>query len=393
MLTFFSRLVMNRNDLNDLKEAYKLSESDRKLLFTAPMLGMGEVVFFSMTARIIKENRPHSGIYFLTKGYSCEFLQTISQVDECTPLERFHLTRLLAGSPIARNFNWLKMILFLKREKFDVVAIQSKSRAFTFLMYVTAKLSGTQKVILLLPLLTKYLQPSKHVVESYKVLLRDLGLEFDEREKPSLEASARGRQFALELLAENGICREKNKVVGFCPMTLAEIKEWSADNFAELGNKLLQDDAVRIILFGYNNPERAQRIAEKMGRKPLIVYRLSLENLIGLISECDLFVSVDTGPMHIAAALNVPTVGIFGPTSGTMYGPYSENSVAVQKDIECPRYVPNFVAQKKQQLCYVDGRCIVGPVSCVDKISIEEVLLAIQQVYPCLRYDHKLSSN
>jgi hypothetical protein len=72
------------------------------------------------------------------------------------------------------------------------VTINSKNRAFTILMYVTAKLRGTKKVILMSPRLMKYLQPSRHVVDSYKASLRDSGFKFDEREKPTLKASVTG---------------------------------------------------------------------------------------------------------------------------------------------------------------------------------------------------------
>lgn len=271
MFGLFFRFLMKQGHSKERGEAYNLSRSPHKVLFTASMLGMGEVVFFSMSARIMKENSPNLGISFLTKRYSCELLQTIPEVDERIPVEHFYLARRSAASSLSRKLNWLKMILFLRRKQFDVVAINSKSRAFTILMYAAAKLSGTKKVILMFPHLMKYLQSSRHVVESYKASLRDGGFKFDEREKPTLEPSAKGRLFAQQFLQEHGIFKEKHTVVGFCPMSLAKIKEWSANNFAELGNKLLRDDPVRIILFGYDNPEGAQRIAEKMQREPPIV--------------------------------------------------------------------------------------------------------------------------
>jgi hypothetical protein len=68
----------------------------------------------------------------------------------------------------------------------------------------------------------------------------------------------------------------------------------------------LQDDAVRIILFCYNNPECAQRIGGKKHRKPLIAYGLTRENLIGLVNDRNLFVNVDTGPSRKGPALVYP---------------------------------------------------------------------------------------
>jgi ADP-heptose:LPS heptosyltransferase len=58
--------------------------------------------------------------------------------------------------------------------------------------------------------------------------------------------------------------------------------------------------------------------------------------MAGLINNCGLIVANDSGPMHIAAALGVPTLGLFGPTNPQMHGPYAENSCyVIKKDLFC----------------------------------------------------------
>jgi heptosyltransferase-2 len=54
-----------------------------------------------------------------------------------------------------------------------------------------------------------------------------------------------------------------------------------------------------------------------------------------LINNCDLIIANDSGPMHIAAALDIPTIGLFGPTNPKMHGPYSDNSGYVIKEDLC----------------------------------------------------------
>ncbi len=61
-----------------------------------------------------------------------------------------------------------------------------------------------------------------------------------------------------------------------------------------------------------------------------------MESLSGLIKNCDIIIANDSGPMHIAAALGVPTLGIFGPTNPKAHGPYSPNSdYVIKEDLHC----------------------------------------------------------
>ena len=77
---------------------------------------------------------------------------------------------------------------------------------------------------------------------------------------------------------------------------------------------------------------------------------LPLLHLAGLISRCALFVTNDSGPMHLAAALGVPVIALFGPTDATATGPMGEGHMIIRKDADC--------APCGMRECPVDHRCM-----------------------------------
>jgi len=95
------------------------------------------------------------------------------------------------------------------------------------------------------------------------------------------------------------------------------------ERFAELGKRLL-DDNVFVGVIGYTEAEQeaAERICRIIGEGALPLYgKKGLGRLAALLEKADLFVTNDTGPLHLASAVGTPTVGIYGPTSPDRYGP------------------------------------------------------------------------
>jgi ADP-heptose:LPS heptosyltransferase len=106
---------------------------------------------------------------------------------------------------------------------------------------------------------------------------------------------------------------------------------------------------------------------------------LPFSQFLGLVARCDLFIGVDTGPSHVAAALGVPTIGIFGPTSSIIAAPSGEKSVALQAEKDCPYYRPLglFHPGEPVPLCYGQDRCQIverlATQTCTNLVSAAEV--------------------
>lgn len=183
-----------------------------------------------------------------------------------------------------------------------------------------------------------------------------------------LMISSQRKENARLLLREGGISGQK-PIVGVNPgASFGSAKRWPKERYAELLDLLAYEQETDIVIFGSSAEVNiAKAIALGMRHPPLILSgETSLSGLIALMSCCDLFITNDSGPMHLAAALQIPTLAIFGPTDEVATGPMSVKSVVIKKKVECS---PCLLRE-----CPIDHRCMTG-------ISVEEVYShAIQQL-------------
>jgi heptosyltransferase-2 len=143
-------------------------------------------------------------------------------------------------------------------------------------------------------------------------------------------------------------------------------KRWPAEKFAELGSLLQERNRATVLITGARNERGlAESVSSLMIKKPInLSGQTSLRTLGGLISQSNLFVTNDSGPMHIANALKTPVIAVFGPTDPSVTGPYQEPSAVIKKDVSC------WPCAYRE--CPFDHRCMVN-------ISPEEVHQACQR--------------
>lgn len=174
-------------------------------------------------------------------------------------------------------------------------------------------------------------------------------------------------QSANALLENAGISPDqKNCLIGLAPGARWITKQWKAEFFAELVSELKKRiPAAHFILLGTSDDiPAAETIISLCGNAPHVTSlcgKTTLGDLLELTRMCTLFVSNDSGPMHIAAALDVPVLALFGPTDPVLTGPFTERKTILQpENVSCIR------CMKRQ--C-ADMRCqdAVSPVNAADR--------------------------
>lgn len=106
-------------------------------------------------------------------------------------------------------------------------------------------------------------------------------------------------------------------------------KQWPAERYGEVAKTLAADGMFPVINFGPGE-ENLARIADAASGGSAAAISCSLSELIALIRRARLFIGGDTGPLHLAAALKIPVVAIFGPTDPARNGPYGTRSVVLR---------------------------------------------------------------
>lgn len=190
----------------------------------------------------------------------------------------------------------------------------------------------------------------QHLVITYKMLLGTLGIPLS-KTAPRLFLSEKEVEAARSLLEQHGVT-ENSLVVGINPgATYGSAKCWLPERFREVAEQLLEMDDLFILFFG--DQATASLVQEICQGLPPRVVNLagltSMRELASLIRLSDVLLTNDSGPMHVADALQTPVIALFGSTNEVVTGPYRE-AVVIHKHVECsPCY---------QRKCPIDFRCM-----------------------------------
>lgn len=168
-----------------------------------------------------------------------------------------------------------------------------------------------------------------HVVDQYLCLLEPLGVR-DRRPVFHLPSSPEAEQRIEEFLAEQGI-KHRDRLVALNPGSGRPEKRWPLSHFRILAERLSIDAGARIVLlWGPDEETLAREINDGLAVRPILGPQTSLLELAALLRRCALMVGGDTGPLHLAAALGTPALGLYGPTLGRRNGPYGLRCCAIQ---------------------------------------------------------------
>jgi len=236
--------------------------------------------------------------------------------------------------------NFLKLIKEIRSRKFDIAILLHRS----FRSALIAWLSGIPLIIgcptEFRGLFLTHKVPVKdnlfqHELEKNLDVIKIMGIDIGNPEAHFF-IDDEAMDWALKTLQSIGIFSGSSKMVIINPGAGWETKRWAYENFAITADALKRKFGFNILLtWGPSEYELAKKVATMMKEKAFIAPFTDLQKLAALLSYSQFVITNDTGPMHIAAALQIPVIAIMGPTSKQRWGPYSENFIVVKKDFEC----------------------------------------------------------
>jgi len=209
----------------------------------------------------------------------------------------------------------------------------------------------------------KPLPIDRHALERYLDLIAQVGVFVNEPDlKFSLPAEAQNK--VEKVLRQHGLT--SSPLVVIHPVAKWPTKQWPLENFAQLADNLVGKGASLVFTGSPDDREAVQSILGQIQNHQRVVNlagKTGLKELAGLFSLADLVLTPDTGPMHLAAAVQAPLIALFGPTAPWRTGPYGNNHVILRKPLACS---PCF---KK--------KC--PTMECMKSLSVEEVLEAVEK--------------
>ncbi len=224
----------------------------------------------------------------------------------------------------------------------------------------------------------------QHVVQTFLDLVRALDAEYDAEKLPRLNFKDSDKKLVEKFLNENKI-KSKDFIVCVAPGAAESAKSrmWPFESYAELCDELVDRHKAKIIFVGNGNEnELITSIQDKMENKSSTINsagKITLNQLFCLISKSKLFVGNDAGPMHIAAAQQVKTLGLFGPNLPLRFGPYGKGNIGLYKGNNC-EFSPCINVHKGQVPDCLYPKNSNDYQKCMKNISVNDVLKEVEKM-------------
>lgn len=332
---------------------------------------IGDVICATPFFRELKKYRPESKITVLMYGLTKPILISNPNIDEIVEIEKYsddtkgilELLRFMKS----KNFEWSFNLTTGPLTNVIPYLVGIKNRAVVAVNYLTiattiSAYSNNYRI---------WYKKKTLLLDYYLMLLSFMDIKTDNRKKELyLDELLRNK---VEKILEKENIDAKNFNVVISVTAGVELKEWGINNFARLSDALIDKYNARIIFTGSSKDK--EKINQVMGKMKYPVIDLSglfnLKELMFLMEKADLFIGVDTGPLYMANALDVPVVDIIGPVDVYSQPPIYEKCEVVLKNIYC--WPCSFTPGPAHE-------CKEGHLRCLKETTVDDVVAAVERL-------------
>jgi heptosyltransferase I len=324
---------------------------------------IGDVVYNTAVYAPLKKSFPDCHLTVLVEHFSLDIVRNHPDVDEVLSFEKK---------------SWLYQLRFyyqLLVERYDVVIDMHEGTRGAIMCFITqapfrvghrfAKRSFLYNV----KLEFSDLHP-KQPIDYQVALIKKMGVVFEDI-APLVHISETAKNEGKKLLQNEGI--KPNEPFCILHPGAKPYDRWEAEKFAQLADTIYSQHHMKTLwTCGPGQKYMVDEIIPKIKTAPHAFIKASLQELGAITQKAQFVVCHDGGYMHFAAALGIPVVGIFGWTNPEIWHPPANNATIVSKEIECR---PCNLQTRKEE-------CWNGRPECKSLINVEDILRAIDQVYP-----------
>lgn len=339
-----------------------LSIDPRNILVRMPNW-LGDFVMATPILTDLRHHWPEAKITAMCQGVLGSVIQEDPHIDRILPFKK--------PKGLLNNRVRDEMIASLQNEHYDlgILLTNSFSSAWWFWKgQIHNRLgfaSHWRSWLLNYPVHFPEERDKQHLVITYKQLLQPLGIPLSSTD-PALYLAKQEQTAIQEWLFAEGV-HKKDLIIGINPgAAYGSAKCWLPDRFKALTSKLLENPRTKILFFGDKaGAPLVEEICKGFTKRVInLAGKTSLRELMAFIQACDIFLTNDSGPMHVASALGTPLLALFGSTSDVATGPYKGGKV-IHKHVPCsPCY---------RRECPIDFRCM-------KQIEVDEVYHELQKL-------------
>jgi heptosyltransferase-2 len=330
---------------------------------------IGDVVMIGPAVRAVRRHYRSARIAILAKDWVLEALRGNPDYDELIAFDEGGRHRGIAGR--------LRLAADLRRRRFEVALLFQKAfeaAALAFMAGVPVRIgyaSDARRLLLTHPLPPP--PPDQHHLDAFLGIARAIGCPVDDA-TPAFHLAPEWRAAAESRLRAAGL-EEARPLIALHPGASKIPRAWHPERFATVAARLAEDPGARFVLIG--GPADRPLFDAVAGALPparvLTTGDLPLTISAAVLARCHLFIGNDSGPMHLAAALGVPTVALFGPGSPRRTAPRGRGPVlTLGRDYPCSPCRQDFFRE-----------CVAAPSGrpfCLEEIRAGEVVQAARSL-------------
>lgn len=353
----------------------------RIIVFCLP--GIGDAIMFTPALTLLRRAYPSAHIAVTTMFHgTAEILQGNPDLNEVHHFDFFNSPKLKS----------LRYLLQLRRDNYDLSIMCFPSNRFEYNCanrFVTRRWSAAHRynrqswrngwflnnIVVGEAGTLHNVEENLHLVRE---IIRRVGSEApvsDDVPELKIIIPPAENEYAEKFLAGHGV-RGDQWLIGFHTYSSTfknmHRKCWDKENFARLIGRLSEVyPTAKFLLFsGPHDEEVTAHIQSRVDGRVIPVRECNLRHAAAIMRRCRLFISNDSGPMHLAAAMQVPIVALFGPTDSRRLHPWTKQHTIVRHDLPCS---PCFYYSSRPL------RCVAGiDYACMRDISVDEVFAAVQ---------------
>ena len=334
----------------------KLPASDVKKILIVKLDHIGDVLLATPVITNLRLRYPGAHIAMLVGSWSKSIIESNPYLDEMFCYDAPFFCR--NGKPTSFK-GAVKLFRRLRTEQFDLL-VELRGNFLTLILAAlkcskyrldraTQRIEGKLFGFAL----------SEHEVEINLDVLRYADIPIKSH-IPFFHVSQKLQIWGKKFLKEIGI-QKFRPIIAIHPTSPVLIKRWPSERFAQLSDTLMKKFDAQILFLGLaSEKEIIAEIQSLMKSKSFnIAGQTNLRQLSGVLQHCQLHIGNDSGPMHLAATVGTPVIGLFGPGSPQRFGPRGSNCIAIRKT-DCPPCM--------------EASCRLGGRGCITEITVENVI-------------------
>ncbi|MCX5656822.1 MAG: lipopolysaccharide heptosyltransferase II [Candidatus Omnitrophica bacterium] len=326
---------------------------------------LGDVVLSTPVVKNLRDTFPQSFIAMMVRPYTKDVVEGNPYLDEVILYDKDN-----------REKGWLSTLRFsrvLAKKRFDLAVVlnpSNRSNLIPFLAGIPRRVGYDRKMGFLLTDQIKDVkhEGKKHEIEYNLDLIRVLGI--DPRDQSIfMPLTLDSEKWVEEIFSKENILAA-DKLVAINPGASDNSKMWIPEHYAQVADKLSERGIKVIIIGGPGDKKICQKVIENMHRPYInMVANNNISQAASFLRRCSLFISPDTGLVHIASAVGVPVISLFGRKqpglSPRRWGPSGKKDAVLHKDVGC-------------SICLANN-CKIG-FACIKAITPDEVLEAAEKI-------------